>query len=155
MTATIEYTAAGGVVIHDGRMLLLNRPGRHEIRLPKGHVDPGERHEQAARRETVEETGYADLAIVADLGEQVVEYDYAGRHYRRTEHYFLMRKTGDGQQPRPPGDNAQFRPFWADLAEAADLLTYPSEQAVARRAVAVYQATLAQPLRSAPEQRRE
>lgn len=136
--ATIEYTAAGGVVIHAGRVLVLNRPDRQEIRLPKGHVDPGERRDQTARRETVEETGYADLAIVADLGEQVVEYDYAGRHYRRTEHYFLMRLVGEGQQPRPPGDQAQFRPLWVDLAEAEAALTYADEQDVVRRAIAAY-----------------
>jgi 8-oxo-dGTP pyrophosphatase MutT (NUDIX family) len=138
MQTTIEYTAAGGVVIHDGCMLLLDRPGRHEVRLPKGHVDPGERHDQTALRETVEETGYADLAIVADLDEHVVEYDYAGRHYRRTEHFFLMRKVGDGRQARPPSDDAQFRPFWVELNKAADLLTYTAEQAVARRAVTIY-----------------
>ncbi len=136
--ATITYTAAGGVVIHAGRVLLLDRPDRNEIRLPKGHVDPGERVDQTAQRETVEETGYADLAIVADLGEQVVEYDYAGRHYRRTEHYFLMRLLGDGQQPRPPGDQAQFHPIWVDLAEAAALLTYADEQDIVRRAIAAY-----------------
>ena len=139
MTATIEYTAAGGVVIHDDLMLLLARPNRHEVRLPKGHVDPGERHAETALRETAEEAGYTDLAIVADLGEQVVEYDYHDRHYRRTEHYYLMRKVGDGQTPRPPQDAADFHPFWAKLTEAATLLTYPDEQNVARRAIAVYQ----------------
>ena len=44
-----EYTAAGGVVLDDaGRVLLIERwvlrggELRHEIRLPKGHVEPGE-----------------------------------------------------------------------------------------------------------------
>lgn len=138
MTETIEYTAAGGVVIHDDRMLLLARPSRDEIRLPKGHVDPGERHDETALRETAEEAGYTDLEIVADLGERVVEYDYRGCHYRRTERYYLMRKVGDGQQPRPPKDAADFRPFWATLAEAATLLTYAGEQEMARRAIAAY-----------------
>jgi 8-oxo-dGTP pyrophosphatase MutT (NUDIX family) len=140
MTETIEYTAAGGVVIHDDCMLLLERPARGEIRLPKGHVDPGERYDQTALRETVEETGYADLTIVADLGMQVVEYDYAGRRYRRTEHYYLMRKQGDGRQPRPSKDAADFHPFWVTLTEAATLLTYPTEQEMARRAIAAYHA---------------
>ena len=136
--ATKEYTAAGGVIIHDGQLLLLDRPSRGEVRLPKGHVDPGESHETAALRETVEETGLADLRIVADLGMQTVEYDYQGVHYRRTEHYFLLDKVGDGQRPRPPKDAEQFRPFWAPLDQAVALLTYPAEQEMARRAIAAY-----------------
>ena len=37
-----RYNAAGGVVIHEGRMLLLDRSTRNEMRLPKGHVEAGE-----------------------------------------------------------------------------------------------------------------
>lgn len=134
----IEYVAAGGVVIHDGKVLLLDRPTRGEIRLPKGHVDPGETHDQTALRETVEESGYAELAIVADLGTQVVEFDYCGHHYRRTEHYYLMRLAGQGQAPRPPADVASFRPFWAELHQAPHLLTFPAERATTERAIALY-----------------
>jgi ADP-ribose pyrophosphatase YjhB (NUDIX family) len=138
--STVEYTAAGGVIIDQGRMLLLDRPSRQEVRLPKGHVEDGEDVACAALRETAEETGLADLAIAADLGRQVVEFEHQGAHYRRTEHYFLLRKTGDGQQPRPPKDAEQFRPFWAPVSEAAALLTYPAEQDVARKAIAAAQA---------------
>lgn len=141
---TITYVAAGGVVIHDGQMLLLDRPSRGEVRLPKGHVDPGESHEQTAIRETIEETGFCELAIVSDLGEQLVEFDYETRHYRRTEHYYLLRKLGDGQAPRSPHDEADFRPYWVPMHQAPDLLTYPSEQEVARRAIAAYTALDAQ-----------
>lgn len=136
----IEYVAAGGVVIHDDRVLLLDRPSRNEIRLPKGHVDPGETDDVAALRETVEETGYAQLAIVADLGSKIVEYDYRDRHYHRTEHYYLMRLDGQAQVERPPADVDNFRPFWVALAEAVALLTYPAEQATVRDAITAYQA---------------
>lgn len=135
---TVTYVAAGGVVAHDGRMLLLNRPSRGEVRLPKGHVEEGETRAEAALRETIEETGFAELAIVADLGEQVVEFDYQGKHYRRTEHYFLMRKLGDGQEPRPPHDEVDFQPDWVALDEAPGRLTFTAEQDVAHRAITVY-----------------
>ena len=134
----IHYTAAGGVVIHEDEMLLLDRPDRNEVRLPKGHVDPGESHEQTALRETMEESGYAELAIVADLGERVVEFDHKSRHYHRLEHYYLMRKLGDGQAPRTPKDAAQFQPLWVPLDEALAMLTFPAEEEVARAAIEVY-----------------
>jgi 8-oxo-dGTP pyrophosphatase MutT (NUDIX family) len=136
---SVEYVAAGGVVIHDDQMLLLDRPKRGEVRLPKGHVDPGETHIETALRETIEETGYYELAIVADLGERLVEFDYEDQYYRRTEHFYLMRKLGDGQEERSPKDAKQFRPIWVPLSEAVELLTYLAEQEVALQAIAVYQ----------------
>jgi 8-oxo-dGTP pyrophosphatase MutT (NUDIX family) len=135
----VEYIAAGGVIIHDGQMLLLDRPRRGEIRLPKGHVDPGESHDETALRETIEETGYGDLEIVRDLGVRLVEFDSEGRHYRRTEHYYLLRTVTDRQVPRTPKDEQQFRPFWVPMADAAKLLTYLAEQEVAQRAIEAYQ----------------
>jgi 8-oxo-dGTP pyrophosphatase MutT (NUDIX family) len=135
----VDYVAAGGVIIHEGQMLLLDRPMRGEIRLPKGHVDPGESHDETALRETVEETGYAELEIVADLGERLVEFDYEGRRNRRAEHYYLLRKTGDYQEPRSPKDEKQFRPYWVPMDEAVKQLTYRDEQEVALRAITAYQ----------------
>jgi 8-oxo-dGTP pyrophosphatase MutT (NUDIX family) len=136
----VEYVAAGTVIIHDGQMLLLDRPRRGEVRLPKGHVDPGETHSETALRETIEETGYFELEIVADLGEHLVEFDHEGIHYRRTEHYYLVRKLGDGQEPRSPKDEQQFRVMWVPMAEAVEQLTYLAEQEVALAAIAAYQA---------------
>jgi 8-oxo-dGTP pyrophosphatase MutT (NUDIX family) len=133
--ALIEYAAAGGVIIRDGRMLLLERPTRNEIRLPKGHIEPGEIPETTALRETTEETGYNELNIVATLGCHLVEFDYQEDHYRRTEYYFLMHITGDLQAARPAKDEAEFRVFWAPLTQAAKLLTYASEQYMAQQAI--------------------
>jgi len=131
------YQAAGGIVVHEGHALLLRRPSRNEVRLPKGHVEPGEEAWEAALREVREETGYASLRIVHDLGAQLVEFDNPrdGYRYLRLEHYFLMALDGDEQLDRPPQD-AQFSPWWAPLAEAAFLLTFESERDVARRALA-------------------
>lgn len=54
----VRYVAAGGVVVGAGRVLVLERPGRNELRLPKGHVEHGESAEAApfersARRQVV------------------------------------------------------------------------------------------------------
>lgn len=133
----VRYTAAGGVVIDKGKMLLLDRPSRQEIRLPKGHIEEGETPAVAALRETAEESGYADLAVVAALPTQVVEFDHAGKHIIRTEHYFLMRKISDQQRKRTPEDEAQFRVVWVALADAENLLTYAAEKAIARQAIAL------------------
>jgi len=131
--ATVRYVAAGGVVVHDGRVLVLYRSGRSEVRLPKGHVEMGEEVQAAALRETREESGYAGLALKADLGTQVVEFDRDGRRVVRTERYFLMAPVGQAFQPATPGE-AQFEPAWLTWDEALAALTFEAEREWVRRA---------------------
>ncbi|RMG96490.1 MAG: NUDIX domain-containing protein [Chloroflexi bacterium] len=141
---TVYYVAAGGVVIHQNQVLVLNRPGRNEIRLPKGHIDPGETAEAAALREVAEESGYTQLTIVADLGVQIVRFTTpSGQNVVRREQYFLMELAS------PTRDGAgedQFEPLWLTCAEAEEQLTYEAEKEWVRRACAVING------RSAPNQ---
>jgi 8-oxo-dGTP pyrophosphatase MutT (NUDIX family) len=130
----VHYESAGGIVVDGERVLLLDRPARNEVRLPKGHVDPGETAEQAALREVTEESGYADLEIVANLGVAPVEFDFEGKHVVRTEHYFLMRLRSDRTVERDAKDRDQFRIRWAPLADAPALLTFPAEKERAQAA---------------------
>jgi 8-oxo-dGTP pyrophosphatase MutT (NUDIX family) len=144
-----QYQSAGGVVVQKGHipglnpervyMLLLNRPDRGEVRLPKGHIDPGEDAPTTALRETAEEAGFTDLEIVDDLGNRVVEFDYGNDHYIRDEQYFLMNLRSTAQSQRPAHDAQQFQPVWVELKNAAELLTFETEQAVARAAIRRYQ----------------
>jgi len=144
----MKYQAAGGVVFQKGQIsgldadaayvLLLNRPDRNEVRLPKGHIDPGEDAQTAALRETAEEAGFVDLEILEDLGNRTVEFDYKDDHYVRDEHYFLMNLRSAAQSERPAHDAQQFQPLWVEAEKAATLLTFETEQAVARLAVQRY-----------------
>jgi 8-oxo-dGTP pyrophosphatase MutT (NUDIX family) len=128
----VRYTAAGGVVVHDGRVLVLCRSGRGEVRLPKGHVEPGEAVQAAALRETREESGYADLVVRADLGTQVVEFERGRRHVVRDERYFLMALAGDPDSPA--GGEEQFEPVWLTWEQALVALTFDPEREWVRRA---------------------
>jgi ADP-ribose pyrophosphatase YjhB (NUDIX family) len=143
--ATKTYRAAGGVVVQQGviagldpdqrYILLLDRPGRNEVRLPKGHIDPGESVEATALRETTEESGYADLEVIADLGEQIVTYDYEGNHYIRHEHYFLMVLRSQQQLPRNKTDAQQFQVRWTPGEDAVEKLTYEAEKQWVQKAL--------------------
>jgi 8-oxo-dGTP pyrophosphatase MutT (NUDIX family) len=139
-----RYQAAGGVVIQQGRMLLLDRPSRGEVRLPKGHIEPDEDPEVTALREVAEESGYCDLEVLADLGNQVVEFDFDGAHYVRDEHYFLVSLVSEQQVERNKKDAGQFHVIWVAVEQAPPMLTYAAEQEIAHKAALVYRQLTAQ-----------
>lgn len=136
------HQTAGGVVLNARKQVLVllrdvDREGTtvHEVRLPKGHIDPGETPEQAAVREVCEESGYCHLQIVSDLGTAISEYQHKGRDYRREERYFLMRLTGEDRGAAAPvnEEEALFEPAWYSLEVAETLMSYPSEREFIRR----------------------
>ncbi len=67
-----------------------------------------------------------------------MEFDYAGAHYVRDEHYFLLALQSDSQVQRSKKDAGQFHVIWVPLEQAEHILTYAAEQAVARKAVQAY-----------------
>jgi 8-oxo-dGTP pyrophosphatase MutT (NUDIX family) len=134
-----EYASAGGVVVRDSgeRVLVLLRHGRSgpdahpEIRLPKGHIEPGENPQQAALREVYEEAGLSNLEILADLGHQTVEFNWQGHHYIRHESYFLMHTPSDIHYSDP---EEQFVRLWLTWEESLARLSFEAEREWVRRA---------------------
>lgn len=142
MTEAPHYTAAGGVVTDGDMVLVLLRPSRAEIRLPKGHVEGFETVEEGALRETIEETGYPEIEIIGDLGTQIVEFTnrWFGNDVRvREERFFLMKLLGDATIQRPAED-WQFDPKWVSWDEAEETLTFEAEREWVRRARALWRA---------------
>ena len=142
MTEKPHYIAAGGVVTDGDRVLVLLRPSRQEVRLPKGHVEGFETVEEGAVRETIEETGYPEIEIVGDLGSQTVEFvnRWFGNDKRvREERFFLMKLLGDVTIQRPAED-WQFDPKWVSWDEAEETLTFEAEREWVRRARALWRA---------------
>ncbi|HEV2361373.1 MAG TPA: NUDIX domain-containing protein [Acidimicrobiales bacterium] len=139
-TPVVRYLAAGGVVIHEGRVLVLLRPGRREVRLPKGHVEDGETLAEAALREVSEESGYADIECGEGLGEQRVVFGMSGEGRRewtvdRTEHYFRMTLRSEALRTRSRADR-KFEPVFLPPEEAMAKLTFEVEREWVRRALA-------------------
>ena len=146
-----EYRAAGGVVVDDtGRVLTIQRwvtrEGQlvFEVRLPKGHVEPGETDAEAALREVCEEAALCQLCVVADLGEVQTHFAQRTRDVVRHEHYYLMQPCEThqvtGHAVDPNSDEARFLPHWyAGFDEAEQALTFESEREFVRRARRVAQ----------------
>jgi 8-oxo-dGTP diphosphatase len=115
--------AAGGVVVRDGRVLLVHRDRYDDWTLPKGKLEAGESWEGAALREVREETGL-ECELGAFLGPSF--YEHGGRP--KEVRWWSMTAGGE---PQPASEVDAVR--WASLDEARDLLTYDGDREVVSR----------------------
>lgn len=74
----MKTTSCGTATIRTGEkglevLLVKPRAGQDKWGFPKGHVDEGESHEEAAARETLEETGVAVQILPHILGSTQVK----------------------------------------------------------------------------------
>jgi len=107
--------AAGGVIVRDGRVLLVHRSRYDDWSLPKGKLDPGESWQEAARREVEEETG-----LRCGAGEELGRTFYVDSRGRDKEvRYYLM--EGDGEAS---AQNEVDEVRWVPVEEAGGLLSY-------------------------------
>ena len=114
--------AAGGVVVRDGKVLLVHRPRYDDWTLPKGKLDPGESFENAALREVEEETG-----LRCSLGRELPAARYGVGTRPKLVRYWLM--TPEAETPFVPNDETdELR--WLTRDEAISLLTYDRDRDV-------------------------
>jgi 8-oxo-dGTP diphosphatase len=110
--------AAGGVVVRDGRVLLIHRERYDDWSLPKGKLEEGESWEQAAVREVWEETG-----VRGRLGAYLGESHYTVRGAPKEVRWWRM-ETDDEASPSNDVDAVR----WASVDEARALLSYAHER---------------------------
>jgi len=116
--------AAGGVILRDGRVLVVHRPQYDDWTFPKGKLEDGESWEEGARREVAEETG-----LDCKPGEEVGRTRYVDSHGRNKEvRYFRM---SGGGEARAQNEVDEVR--WVDLDGAAGLLSYDRDRELLRR----------------------
>ena len=107
------------------------------LALPKGLVDPGEKPEQTAVREVMEETGLT-ATLIAKLGD--IKYVYVRtwgdqqRVFKIVSFYLLRYESGTIDQIADEMRIEVKRALWIPLAEADRKLAYKGEKDMVRRA---------------------
>lgn len=139
---TIEETSAGGLVVDlEGLPLRgaviarLNRAGRLEWCLPKGHLEAGETPEQAAVREIEEETGIRGR-VVGPLGTIDYWFSAEGKRVHKQVHHYLLEATGGSLSTEGDPDGEAVDVAWVPLEELGKTLAFPNERRIVREASA-------------------
>ena len=115
--------AAGGVVCHEGAVLVVHRPRYDDWSLPKGHLNRGESWEEAALREVREETGVRCAITSAPYP---VSY-LVGSGVPKLVLFYSMAPTKVPK--RLAGDPSEVDEVaWWDIADAVGALSYESER---------------------------
>jgi 8-oxo-dGTP diphosphatase len=108
--------AAGGLVVREGRVLLVHRPRYDDWSFPKGKCPDGESDESCALREVEEETGFR-----CELLEELGETSYRdGKGRSKTVRYWRMRPLGGEFMPHEEVDEIR----WETPESAARILSW-------------------------------
>jgi 8-oxo-dGTP pyrophosphatase MutT (NUDIX family) len=128
-------TSAGGVVFrveHGAPLFLLIRDSYANWGFPKGHLEAGERAEDAALREVREETGLEDIVLRGTVDTIDWYFRFRGRLIHKVCHFFLMETTQSETAPqRAEGITAC---QWVGYAQASEAVSYANARLVLRRA---------------------
>lgn len=120
---TFRRHAARGIVLREGRILLLFTERYNDFSLPGGGVNEGEDIQAALKRELEEETGARDVQVQAHYG-FIEEYrphwkpGYDLMHM--TSHFFICDvapELADARMERHEIANGM-KPVWIDIFEA-------------------------------------
>lgn len=120
--------AAGGIVMQNGRVLLVYRPRYNDWSLPKGKLDDGESPLETAIREVREETGWE-----VEPGEFAGSCGYMVQGRPKTVLYWVMtpRKQFEIEDREEVSELV-----WLPVDEARLKLTYLLEQEILEKAAA-------------------
>ncbi len=132
-----EYSA-GGIVIKDGLVLMIRNaalkdPSKAYWGFPKGHVETGERNEEAALREVREETNI-EVEIVKKLGDSQYVFSRSGEKILKQVVYYLLKYKWGAIQPQ---DEEVLEVKWFDPKEALTLLTFKKDRDFLEKALKI------------------
>lgn len=129
-----EHSAGGVVFRMDGGqpLYLLIRDSYQNWGFPKGHIEPGEQPDEAARREVREETGLAGLAVRGAIDTIDWFFRFRGQLIHKSCQFFLMESVEATTSPQHNEGITACR--WIPFEEAETLVSYANAREVLRRA---------------------
>lgn len=127
MSSVAYQYSAGGIVADGGRVLMIRTRtlrGRTVWTFPKGRLEKGERHWEAALREVHEETGYL-CRLKSRLGPTSFWFRRDATRVRKTVQWFLLEPL---RRAGPPDPREVDEVRWVPVREAYAKLSYASDR---------------------------
>lgn len=135
--------SAGGVVVDTTStpwraavICRINRAGRTEWCLPKGHLEGVETPEEAAVREVAEETGITGR-VLQPLGAIDYWFFADGHRIHKTVHLFLLEALSGEVTVEHDPDHEAIDAAWIELEDLQRRLAFPNERRAVRAAGAL------------------
>lgn len=100
------------------RIALVCRKG--EFSFPKGHLEEGEKIEECAIRETVEETGH-ECHLIKE--KEIAKINYSNPSGENVENYFFV-AMDDGVSKKYINEDDKEETIWKDFSEIENTLSY-------------------------------
>lgn len=104
--------------------ILMIQDAKNRWTIPKGHVEKGERPEQAALREVREETNLKDIKILEHLGKNDFRYRREDNLILMTMHVFLIEAYANTESHRPENNEGIKAVAWFSVKEALEYIEY-------------------------------
>lgn len=117
-------TSCRGIVVNDGKVLLIHELNKDVYMSPGGGVEQGESLVECCRRELMEEAG-----LDVSVGEHLFEiYEYVFDELF-IANYFLCEVTGTGKQSLTPTEiDHGVTPEWVEIDEAIEIFSHYNEK---------------------------
>lgn len=121
--------SAGGIVFKNGKVLLIKNAAMRDKNkaywgFPKGHINSGEKSEEAAVREIEEETGI-ETEIIKKLGDSRYIFTKEGEKVFKVVVYFLLEYVSGDLKPQ---DLEVLEVKWVDPEEAMEILSFKKDK---------------------------
>lgn len=109
---------AYGVIINDGKVLLVSATSNNKYYFPGGGIELGEKIETALKREVLEETGLkVEVEKFIHFKEGFVYYDHWDKATHNFSFYYSCRpKSIDSLSQGEVNDEGTIHPQWLDVS---------------------------------------
>lgn len=120
---TIFREAVRGIILNGRDVFMIHSPVNGDYKFPGGGVQPGETHDQALRREVMEESGRSIAGVHGEFG-MITEYDIPKEPdydvFKMTSYYYLctLDESFSSQNLDDYERDLAFQPVWVDIDHA-------------------------------------
>ncbi len=130
--------SAGGVVFYKKSILLLKKENGSWV-LPKGHIEIGEKKEEAALREVHEEAG-----VKAEILEYLDYIEYTFKDFRRNNilvhknvSWFVMLSNSDEKKPQT--EEGFIEAAYIAIKDAPKFARHNDERKIIEKAISIFE----------------